>query len=149
MAEEETHMLIRKKLETDEEMKKIKSIAMKVVAKPRPRYGYVAVQVQVFPLQSEEEKKAMQRKVSQVEEKAASLLVSSQQTKHERDELKRKLLKVESIDHHTPTNHMSSPSPCTSSSENVRTSYDVIVITKIIILILSLSRLLALPMLKR
>ena len=37
MAEEETRMLIMRKLETDEEMKKIKTIAMKVVAKPRPR----------------------------------------------------------------------------------------------------------------
>ena len=83
--------------------------------------------VEMFPLQSEEEKRAMQRKVNQVEEKAASLLVSSQQTKHERDELKRKLLKAESFDHHTPANHIlvSSPSPCTSSSENVRKSYGV------------------------
>ena len=69
----------------------------------------------------------MQKKVNQVEEKAASLLVSSQQTKQERDELKRKLLKAESIEQYTPASRLPmsslSPSPptvvTTSSSENV------------------------------
>ena len=75
---------------------------------------------------------AMQRKVNQVEEKAASLLMSSQQTKQERDELKRKLLKAESFEQYTPNNRLQlssslSPSPptvtATSSTENVCTKY--------------------------
>ena len=78
----------------------------------------------------------MQRKVNQVEEKAASLLMSSQQTKQERDELKRKLLKAESIEQYTPTTShviMSSlsPSPPTvmssSSNENVSSDNSIFV----------------------
>lgn len=47
----------------------------------------------------------MQKKVNQVEEKAASLLMSSEQTKQERDDLKRKLLKAGSIEQQQPATH--------------------------------------------
>ena len=65
----------------------------------------------------------MKRKVIQVEEKAANLLMSSQQTKQERDELKKKLQKAESTEHYSSHMTVLTPSPQTvsnsSSTENV------------------------------